>query len=496
MEHRTLILRARLTSSLSLLGILLCIHINFTLAHFLPSETKWVMDAMYFFYFAGAVLGVVLCPLFLPAPGVKNKPLLFSICFISFFLAVEVIFRFFGISVWLGSAAIRSIMAVSEGIITAMCHGLFYLTWLRKPRPAVSSGHENRTGRFCSLVLGAALLVSVLTRCYSVPLLEASVAAVDPFKGAEFSFGLIKWCMIFLGVSLGLCVFLIHKAAVDSPHTADYFFTEPAIKTNWSIIIRLIGLASVFTILNGTLDVRMLPLYSNESMYHPHYLTVAAVILIFGFLAGRSIDRFIRWYMPPAVVLFILVSCLPLFEDYPRINLIMSTMISIAHYTAWMVFTTAVVEKYAGGFWFYGITLVIFFTVAFAFLAPVISPFVPDSTEYIVLFIVLAAVSFMLLAFRLIFPKQPQSSVIPAKKRREQFPETSGFDEIFKERGLSQREIEVACLLVDEGLGKKEIGERLYISAGTVKIHISKIYQKFGVSNQREFITLFVNREQ
>jgi len=502
---------ARLASSLSLLGILLCIHMSFTLSHFLPSESKGVMNAVFVFFFAGAALGAVLCPLFLPVPNGKNKPPVMGIGFIVFLTAVEFILRSLGVHVWLGSVTVRSVMAVPEGILTTMCYGLFYLTWLRR-RQSAANGRTNRTGRFCSLVLGAALLVSVLVRYYSVPLLEAGIAAKDLaaqdlagqapaaqelFEGVAFVFNFIKWCMLVMGLSAGVSVFLMRNVAAASPLAG--VSAEPAVKTNSPMILRLIGLASIFTILNGALDMRMLPLYllyANESIYYSHFLTVAAVVPILGFLAGRSINRFMRWFLPPAVVLFILISCLPLFEGHPQFNVIMSTLLAIAHYTVWVVFTTAVVEYYSGGFWFYGMATVIFFSVVFAFLAPVISPFVPDGTEYRVLFIIIAAVLFMLLAFRVIFPKQPQPPKMPAKKRQALFFETSAFDDIFRERGLSQREIEVAHLLVEEGLGKKEIGERLYISAGTAKLHISKIYQKFAVKTRAEFMALFVNREQ
>jgi len=490
---------ARFASFLSLFGILLCIHLSFTLAYFLPSESKGVMDTVYAFFFVGAVLGAVLCPLFLTVPAGKNKPTLMGICFISFLIAVEFITRSLGVRIWLGSAVLRSVMAVPEGILTTMCYGLFYLTWLRKRRPDPENSRANRTGRFCSLVLGAALLGSVLARYYSVPLLEAGVAATDRLEGVAFVFNLIKWCMLVLGLSAMASVFLMRNAAAASP-LGENVPPEPAIKTNWPMILRLIGLALVFTILNGVLDMRMLPLYlyTNEAIYYPHFLTVTAAVLLLGFLAGRSINRYIRRFIPPAIILFILVSCLPLFEAHPQFNMIMSTLVAIAHYTLWVVFTTAVVEHYSGGFWFYGMATVIFFSVVFVFLSRLIGPFVPDGAEYQVLFIAIAAVSFMLLAFRLIFPvqpREPQPLKKQAEKRREPFPITSSLGDIFRERGLSQREIEVAHLLVEEGLGKKEIGERLYISEGTAKIHISKIYQKFAVNNQREFMALFVNRE-
>src|SRR5215469_5062801 len=48
---------------------------------------------------------------------------------------------------------------------------------------------------------------------------------------------------------------------------------------------------------------------------------------------------------------------------------------------------------------------------------------------------------------------------------------------------LSPREIEI-MLRVAEGLSNKEVGSKLNISEGTVKMHLHSIYQKVGVSNR------------
>ncbi|MDR2733229.1 MAG: helix-turn-helix transcriptional regulator [Spirochaetota bacterium] len=468
---------ARFLSSLSLFGILLCTHLCFALVYFLPPGWFQRGYAVGAFFFAGAAAGAVLCPLFLPVPR-KAQSAIMGITFIAALVAAESIFHFLGFREFLDSAIVRAGIAISVGMLTTVCYGLFYLTWLRVP----ANGHGNRTGRYCSLAAGAALLGAVLARYYSVPLIETHIAAGDPLLGAAFIFDLLQWCIIILGASTAITVFLLRKADC-APVCAD-----PIIKTDRTMILRLIGLASVFTILNAVLNMRMLPLYADIAVYHPHYITVALAVLLLTLLAGRSTDRFIRRFTPPTVVLFILISCLPLFESHPQVNMIMSTLLATAHYTAWVVFTTAVVELYAGGFWFYGMAAVIFFTAAFAGLAPVVNPFVPEGTEYRVLFIVIAAVVFMLLAFRwLLFPKQrPASEVSPL--------DISNIEDIFQERGLSQREIEVAHLLVTEGLGKQEIGERLFIAPGTAKLHISKIYQKFGVTNRAEFMALVVQR--
>jgi DNA-binding NarL/FixJ family response regulator len=49
--------------------------------------------------------------------------------------------------------------------------------------------------------------------------------------------------------------------------------------------------------------------------------------------------------------------------------------------------------------------------------------------------------------------------------------------------GLSDREVEVA-LAVAEGLSNAEIAERLYLSVGSVKAHISSGLTKLGLDNR------------
>src|SRR5262249_39132999 len=56
-------------------------------------------------------------------------------------------------------------------------------------------------------------------------------------------------------------------------------------------------------------------------------------------------------------------------------------------------------------------------------------------------------------------------------------------------KSLSRREREV-MLMVSQSLANKEIGRRLKISEGTVKLHLYNIYQKLGVSNRTALATL------
>jgi PAS domain S-box-containing protein len=59
----------------------------------------------------------------------------------------------------------------------------------------------------------------------------------------------------------------------------------------------------------------------------------------------------------------------------------------------------------------------------------------------------------------------------------------------FKERHVSPREEEVILLLM-KGYRPKEIADALFISEGTVKDHLTSVYQKMGVSTRNEFFNL------
>jgi len=67
-------------------------------------------------------------------------------------------------------------------------------------------------------------------------------------------------------------------------------------------------------------------------------------------------------------------------------------------------------------------------------------------------------------------------------------------ERIFNEYGLTEREKEIARLMV-EGLDNKDIGERLFVSNRTIAFHITNIFRKFGITDgKNKGRTLFLSK--
>ena len=96
----------------------------------------------------------------------------------------------------------------------------------------------------------------------------------------------------------------------------------------------------------------------------------------------------------------------------------------------------------------------------------------------------LVSLFFSGLAIWHLISKFPSPSDTPQPKAADPFPMLPAFSQ---QMGLTPREREVLELLA-QGMSNKEIGDKLFISEGTVKTHIHNIYQKAGISNRFQLI--------
>jgi DNA-binding NarL/FixJ family response regulator len=68
----------------------------------------------------------------------------------------------------------------------------------------------------------------------------------------------------------------------------------------------------------------------------------------------------------------------------------------------------------------------------------------------------------------------------------------ASMESFFEKCQISQREREIVHLLL-KGKSNKEIEDALFIAMGTVKNHVTSVYQKIGVKNRAQLLTLFKN---
>jgi DNA-binding NarL/FixJ family response regulator len=61
--------------------------------------------------------------------------------------------------------------------------------------------------------------------------------------------------------------------------------------------------------------------------------------------------------------------------------------------------------------------------------------------------------------------------------------------EHFPEAALTQRETEILALVAD-GLGNREIADRLGRARGTIKVHVEKILEKLGAADRTQAVTI------
>src|SRR3974377_2440976 len=57
-------------------------------------------------------------------------------------------------------------------------------------------------------------------------------------------------------------------------------------------------------------------------------------------------------------------------------------------------------------------------------------------------------------------------------------------------KSLTSRERQIVLILASGGLSNKDVGRRLNLSEGTVKVHLHNIYQKLGVKTRTALVAL------
>ncbi|MCL2443054.1 MAG: LuxR C-terminal-related transcriptional regulator [Treponema sp.] len=487
---------------------LLLILNNFYSLTIFDTDTRGFIAIISLFSFFGVALGALLCSFFMPLfsyrgiEPVETPPRIpvKTILFILVIIIPNVILRSLGVELWASSLFTRFFVHVLSGMLYPICLGLFLQTHLvgnnLGNNNKVLQG-ENRTSRYGIFYFAIAVIIGIVIRYIYLSILENFGLTSNTIQVMNLTYNIINIFMLLIGFFIFACIFLLVRFNL-SGQKQDIPVTENSLsdtsKTNWQLIFRLIGLAVVFRVLNSAMELRLFPrlTYSMNSFdLHPVILII--FIPLFALIAGRSINRFLKIFIPAAISIFILIPCLLFFNEYPGFLLFMEILVGLLNNLIWVVFTFAIIEHYNGRFWFYALASSIHFTTLFSMLSPIISRFIPDGTEFTILICGIAALLFLFLAIRIVFPKTQPVTIVK--------PDTSHSDnniallDIFQEYKLSDGEIEVAVLVM-EGLKNEEIAKKLYRATITIKVHLVSIYRKLNVRNRAEFMLLVMKRLQ
>jgi DNA-binding CsgD family transcriptional regulator len=412
--------------------------------------------------------------------------------FITLVVLPNIVIRSLGPQFWLNSIPARIIMALDSGLFVPLTFGLFYIALFAGREQA----GENRAGPFGSFLFVLGWTFALAARLFTRPLLERAGLAADPAQGMSAVFALMKYLAAAIGFCAALCAALLRREARLPPPDARSGLNP---QTDWPYILRLWGMFSCFTGLNSLMELRLFPFLTvRASEYRP--LIIVAILTIPGIslLVGRRPDRYFRSFLLASIPVFITIPCVLFFGDFPRFSLVLSTLIFVFQYTAQALYTTAVVEHYRGRFWIYGCAASVHFTGVFSFLGPILGGFTPTHPGILIFTASVFSACFVLLTIKALFPKTPparksgaEAALSPGQERSIQ---ERPIAEIFREHGLTGREMEVAQLMVAEGLDNAAISVRICRSAATVAFHATNIYRKFKVNGRLEFMALFVRR--
>ena len=429
---------------------------------------------------AGYFLGILLMPMLFPMkdlcsgcrPRTSRFPWKARLVLTGVFLLPNIIVRLLGQHAWQESMFLSGFMAVGNGAIIILILGCFF-TLLKKHR-----------------VFWAVLAFCAGTIVFNL--------ALGPGRAT-----LLPYLFTIAGIAITLAwvmvlVFLIGmKPAETEPQTVTQSPAPNPRSVSW-----LFPIPAALIILWTNSFTNQIFIPKIYSPFAPGFnaATIAPLLLlpVLGFLADRLWQRhFLSVFIYFCSVLFLFTPSLLLFSNSHMLFLILYTLSIVMIQMIVAVFPFVIVDLYwqtphLSNAKLYGRDCLVWLlpvsvNMIHTYAALLIGPFRSLSIDnaYAVMLLTFAAIVFFFLSRKII----PQKTLeVPAAGS------SSDIGGILREHNLSEREMEVALLLANEGLSNKELGNRLFISERTIKSHVSNIFQKFSVKSRAEFMAKVIKQ--
>ena len=345
-----------------------------------------------------------------------------------------------------------------------------------------------------SVVLGILADCSLITYTYEMNnserlfgislchLLVAGVAIYSCFFNRETS---AFWWLIFALaiIALGSCLF--EKKEVE----ASVYMQEPFQKKLYvPIILACIGgitavLSSMVTIQSLVADYKYIRLF---------YYAGAALGAILYFVIYRFSPK-------PATVTLITgfsfsVICIFLYMISSKVGLYISAIFGGATFNICMMnlyyILCNIIKKYDNPLLLKTFTISANFMGIIIGVGAVMMFFYASAMGYKIVLAVCLVGDVIILALSMFWDKG--ISITATQEEYFRFDTTVTKSQVYKITGLTDKEIEVADLLL-EGLSLKEIANRLFVSENTAKTHRSAVYKKMQVSSREDLVKKMEN---
>ena len=348
----------------------------------------------------------------------------------------------------------------------------------------VSNYHHRRGGMWRALKLGTPAQISALDvqeTTYDLLLL-----------GSFIALGLFNLFLYF------------NQRALTGRHEA-HEFTNPAQQVPLFLALTFFAMTARVIVTGQILATRLMPSFPWSLQLRIEYVSAMVVLALFTLIAGRTYPAVVPRVVVRLVLAFVAVNAFIaiLFPPlvYSRIvtsyNIIKSILLLVlsVRFVVWLLRGHREVWPMIG-------TIIIFFLITFGEtlhyrevilsrdFAPVgfiVSLLNPDGANQPLPYLVttLGTLGVILVVFNL-FAVRISIAFLRGHATRISLDRAT----LTQKYGVSSREYDV-LELVAQGLSNKEIGERLYISEGTVKNHLHRTMRKLDVKSRTEILARF-----
>ena len=428
----------------------------------------------FLFYMIGILLSALVLPLLLPLRDLRDKmrPGRYRLRLMvtaTFFLP-NIFVRLQGPQVWFESPVNYIIMAFGNGAIAALVYGLFFTLAAR-----------NRA--FWSMaVFSAGLFVYHLAAGPGQKILPAIIIPLL-FYGSGI---ILVIAGFFLFLYLASIPAGTSRAGDSEPGGPARQIAKNSFSFAWVFPV-LAGF--IFFITNNFTDRLYIPIANLPFShgFHPSTIVTILALPILGLLADRVWRNFLDIFIYLHSALLILSPSMLFFTHSQPLFWVIFTLGT----TAMLLFTNIVpfvivdlywkkdagpkaVPRHPGCYLSWLLPIAILLIRLQVQVQTVPFRFIKLDNAYAILLLSLAGIVFFVFMQRGLKKTPARTTLNPV--------------DILKKHKLTDRETEVALLMVEEGLSNEEIAARITRSTATVLSHLTQIYRKFSVQGRTEFM--------